>query len=202
MGDIQTGLEVTKGISEFGMLAVSAGFFIVISASLMVICFRWFKSIIDKMISKYNDTLTLLLEESKSQNQKLMYISEALIPETQLRAKTLVNAFVDLNCEKTIELVSRVRRENHIIDKEATEKKVKALVQNMIQDMESKLNLFKYQGNPLGAYIPEETAKAVKQAIIDDLYKNEEASILRTRSNIVICFESIKLDIYHNQSLG
>ena len=41
---------VAKGISDFGMMAIAAAFFIVLVAALMWSCFAWFKILINGMI--------------------------------------------------------------------------------------------------------------------------------------------------------
>ena len=41
-------LNTAQSISNFGMLAVTAGFFLVLSAILMVTCFKWFMRVINK----------------------------------------------------------------------------------------------------------------------------------------------------------
>lgn len=45
---------VAKNIGDVGMMAVTAAFFLVLTALLWVACFRWFKSIIDGMIKGNN----------------------------------------------------------------------------------------------------------------------------------------------------
>lgn len=48
MGGINEATEVARGISEQGFLVMTAAFFLVLSAMMMVACFKWFKSIITK----------------------------------------------------------------------------------------------------------------------------------------------------------
>ena len=43
---------VAKGISDFGMMAIAAAFFLILAAALMVSCFVWFKGIINGMIDR------------------------------------------------------------------------------------------------------------------------------------------------------
>lgn len=39
---------VAHGISDFGMMAVTAAFFLLLSAAMMVAIFKWFKAIINQ----------------------------------------------------------------------------------------------------------------------------------------------------------
>ena len=78
-------MTVAHGISELGMMAITAAFFLLLSALLWVACFRWFKSIIDNMIKGNTQMVNDLLVETRKQNDMLTDISEGLRPETQLR---------------------------------------------------------------------------------------------------------------------
>ena len=51
-------IEVAKGISDFGMMATTCAFFLLLSGGLMIACFRWFKSIINKIMTHNTSTLS------------------------------------------------------------------------------------------------------------------------------------------------
>lgn len=48
MNEAQQAMEVAKGISDYGMMAVTAAFFLILSAAMMIAIFKWFKSIISQ----------------------------------------------------------------------------------------------------------------------------------------------------------
>lgn len=87
MEQIEGAVTVAKGISDWGMMAMTAAFFLVLSAGLMVACFKWFKSIINDIIKGQKDTMSELLEETRTQNSMLATLTEGLKPEVQLRIK-------------------------------------------------------------------------------------------------------------------
>ena len=107
--------EVAKGISDFGMMAVTAAFFLVLSAAMMVAIFKWFKSIITQMMQDNKESLQELAKTTNAQNDMLQDISEGLRTETQLRIRNLTGFAFDLSIEQVCRLVKRVREENHII---------------------------------------------------------------------------------------
>ena len=41
MTEVQHVTEVAKGISDYGMMAVSAAFFLLLSAAMMIALFKW-----------------------------------------------------------------------------------------------------------------------------------------------------------------
>jgi len=61
--------KVAEGIGDFGMMAVTAAFFLILAGGLMVACFKWFKSIINGIIADNKKTMDELLHETKKQNE-------------------------------------------------------------------------------------------------------------------------------------
>ena len=122
---IEEAVTTAKGISDFGMMAITAAFFLILSAGLMIACFKWFKSIINTIIKDNKGTMLELLEETRAQNSMLASMTEGLRPETQLRIKNISGAYFDLAKYHVCEMIKRVRKENHIIDHEATAKKIR-----------------------------------------------------------------------------
>ena len=116
---------VAKGISDFGMMAIAAAFFIVLAAALMWSCFAWFKTLINGMVDAQKKSMQDLLAETRAQNAALTDIAEGLRPETQLRIRNLTGFAFDLAIEKVCRLIKKVRTENHITDHEATSIKIR-----------------------------------------------------------------------------
>ena len=113
MGGINEATEVARGISEQGFLVMTAAFFLVLSAMMMVACFKWFKSIITKSMEDYGESLKELIEKTNDQNNMLSDISEGLRPETQLRIKNMTSEFFNLSARRVLEIIEQVRKENH-----------------------------------------------------------------------------------------
>lgn len=124
MGGINEATEVARGISEQGFLVMTAAFFLVLSAMMMVACFKWFKSIITKSMEDYGESLKELIEKTNDQNNMLSDISEGLRPETQLRIKNMTSEFFNLSARRVLEIIEQVRKETHISDRNRTHEKL------------------------------------------------------------------------------
>lgn len=194
-------LETGKAISDYGMMAITAGFFLVLSAILMVTIFRWFMKLINAMMEEQKQTMKQLIEETKTQNVQLADISEGLMPETQLRVKTISAISFDLSMEKVLQIIKRVRRENHIEDREATDAKVRQLLYNLFGDMGSKFDLFTYRGKRLSAYTDAQGwCDILAEVIKSEIYNEKGENDARARTNIEAVFSRIKLDFYHSMA--
>lgn len=202
---VNAALQTGKGISDFGMMAITAGFFLVLSALLMVACFRWFMNMVNQLMTSqkeinqdYKDTMRQLLEETRAQNERLNVLSESLMPETQLRIKTLSNVFFDLSVEKVCRIIKKVREENHISDKEATARKIRTLLTNIHEDRNSKLDYFSYRGNRLSEYTEKKWIEQVAKAVEAEIYNENGANNGRAYTNVESVYANIRLEFYHN----
>ena len=202
---VNAALQTGKGISDFGMMAITAGFFLVLSALLMVACFRWFINMVNQLMTSqkeinqdYKDTMRQLLEETRAQNERLNVLSESLMPETQLRIKTLSNVFFDLSVEKVCRIIKKVREENHISDKEATARKIRTLLTNIHEDRNSKLDCFSYRGNRLSEYTERKWIEQVAKAVEAEIYNENGANNGRAYTNVESVYANIRLEFYHN----
>ena len=160
---------VAKGISDFGMMAIAAAFFIVLAAALMWSCFAWFKGLINGMIEANNKAMADLLAETRAQNAALTDIAEGLRPETQLRIRNLTGFAFDLSIEKVLRLIKRVRTENHIVDHEATSLKIRKSLRVIHDDRNSKFDTFTYKGKPLSSYCSEDWIEQVAKVVESEI---------------------------------
>ena len=62
---INPAIETGKSIGDFGMMAITAGFFLVLSALMWVTFFRWFMKVINDTMSAQRETFKELLAETR-----------------------------------------------------------------------------------------------------------------------------------------
>lgn len=195
---ISSALQTTRGISEFGMMAMTAGFFLVLSALMMIACFRWFMKLINDMLVAQKETMKQLLDETRMQNDRLNDISEGLIPETQMRIKTLSNIAFDLSVERVCRIIKKVRTENHIADRQATRNKIRVLLTNLHEDRNSKFDCFHYKGRKLSEYTNAAWVDRVSKVVEYELYNESGENNGRAYTNVESAYANIRLEFYHN----
>lgn len=198
---VEHGLETARTIGDVGMMAVTAAFFLVLAAMLMIACFKWFKSIINEMLKKNSKMIDELLAETRNQNNMLLDISEGLRPETQLRIKNTSNIYFDYAVEKVCRIIKKVREENHIIDREATKKKIRTLLLNLHEDRNSRFDYYTYRGKRLSSYTSPEWVDWVADVVEAEVYA-ENPNNGRSYTNVQAVYERIKLDFYHKMNNG
>lgn len=199
MENISNVTEVAKGIGDFGMMAVTAAFFLILAAGLMVACFKWFKSIINGIITDNKQIMTDLLDETKRQNEQLTDISEGLRPETQLRVKNTSGIYFDFAVEKVCRMIKKVREENHIANREATKAKIRTLLINLHEDRNSRFDYYTYRGKRLTSYTSPVWIDWVEEVVIKEVY-SENPNNSRAYTNVSAVYERIKLDFYHKMN--
>ena len=68
----------------------------------VAIHFKWFKHLVDNVITRQEKVINDLLVETKAQNEVLSDINEGLKPISQMQINSVCNNFFDLDCEKTV----------------------------------------------------------------------------------------------------
>lgn len=213
---VESVLRTGESVSNLGMMAVTAGFFLVLSALLMVACFRWFMKLVNMMIENQKqmiadqqknmqemmttqqESMMQLLEETRQQNQKLNDISEGLVPETQLRIKTVSDVLFELSVEKVCRIIKRVRQENNIKNKEATLQKIRTLLSNHHEDRNARLDVFHYRGRKLSTYTDPKWVDKVSKVVEGEIYNETGENNGRAYTNVSAVYENIKLEFHHN----
>ena len=188
--------SVAKGISDLGMMAVTAGVFLLLSMGLMISCFAWFKSLINGIIDDNRGAMQELLDETRAQNEKLTDISEGLRPETQLRIKNTANVFFDLAVEQVCRIIKKVREENHIVDHEATAAKIRTLLHNIHEDRNTRFESYTYRGRKLSEYTDIAWVEKVASVVEDEIYNSAGPNNGRAYTNVKAAYDDIKLDFY------
>lgn len=197
MSEVQHVTEVAKDISDYGIMIVICAIFLLLASGLMITCFRWFKSVIENILNDYSDKLTHLQELATKNGEAMVDIAEGLIPETQLRIKSISGVFFDLAVEKVCRLIKKIREENHIVDKEATKTKIHTLLHNLYEDRNSRFDNFRYRGKRLSEYCNPDWIEWVAQVIESELYNEAGANNDRAYTNVKAVYDNIKLDFYH-----
>lgn len=194
---VTQGLEVAKGIGDYGMMAVTAGFFLILSMGIMVALFRWGRSVFNQMLQENRQDMQDLLAETRRQNDMLNDISEGLRPETQLRIRNLTGFAFDLSVEQVCRLIKRVRKENHIADHEATAEKIRKSLQVIHDDRNSRFDTFSYKGRPISDCCNTEWVEQVAKVVEGELYHEDGENNARAYTNVKLAYDNIKTDFYH-----
>lgn len=196
MNEVQHVTEVAKGISDLGLMAVTAAFFLLLSAAMMIAIFRWFKNIINDMIQEQKNGMKDLTEETRKQNDMLQDISDGLRTETQLRIRNLTGFAFDLTVEQVCRLIKRVRKENHIIDHEATAEKIRKSLKVIHEDRNSRFDPFTYHGKPLSDFCAPEWVEDVAKVVESEIYNEDGENNARAYTNVKLAYDNIKTDFY------
>lgn len=191
-------LQVAKGISDYGIMIIICAVFLILASGLMIACFRWFRTVITNIMTDYSEQLKTLQETATRNGEAMIDIAEGLIPETQMRVKTISGAFFDMSVEKVCRLIKRIREENHIANEEATKTKIRTLLHNMYEDRNSRFDYFRYRGKKLSEYCNPEWVEWVSKVIEGEIYNEAGINNDRAYTNVKAVYDNIKLDFYHN----
>lgn len=195
MNEVQQVTEIAKGISDYGLMAVTATFFLLLSAAMMIAIFRWFKSMINRMLEQ-QECLRQLLDILQDNNAAIKNLAERLEPETQMRIRNLTGFAFDLTVEQVCRLIKRVRKENHIIDHEATAEKIRKSLKVIHEDRNSRFDPFTYHGKPLSDFCAPEWVEDVAKVVESEIYNADGENNARAYTNVKLAYDNIKTEFY------
>lgn len=195
MNEVQQVTEIAKGISDYGLMAVTAAFFLLLSAAMMIAIFRWFKSMINRMLEQ-QECLRQLLDILQDNNAAIKNLAERLEPETQMRIRNLMGFAFDLTVEQVCRLIKRVRKENHIIDHEATAEKIRKSLKVIHEDRNSRFDPFTYHGKPLSDFCAPEWIEDVAKVVESEIYNADGENNARAYTNVKLAYDNIKTEFY------
>lgn len=198
MEETNAALKVAESISDFGMMAVAAAFFIILAIIMMVMFVKWFKDIINNIMDSNQNMLSKLDTQMKENNDIMKSIAEGLRPETLLRVQTTSEMAFQLAQFRLLEIIETVRTENHIVDRQATENKIEKLVLNLHEEMNGKFEYYSYRGKKLSKYVNPKWVEWMQQGVVGEIYSEQERNEDRTLTNVSAIFKRINLDFNHN----
>lgn len=197
MGEMtEQSLQVAKGISDYGVLIMIGAVYLLLSASMMIAVFKWFKSIIDRIMQQQEE-LKPLMEAIRENGNTMNRIAEGLRPETQLRIRNLSGFAFDLSVEQVCRLIKKIRTENHIADHERTAEKIRKSLQVIHDDRNSRFDTFTYGGAKLSAYTNPEWVEQVAKVVEGEIYNEDGENGGRAYTNVKLAYDNIKTDFYH-----
>lgn len=196
MTDPTNAIQVAHGISDYGAMAMMSAFYLILSAGLMITCFKWFKSVINQILDENRKHWETASQENQTQTQLMIEISEGLRVETQLRIRNLSGFAFDLAVEQVCRIIKNVREQNHIVDHEATDLKVRRLLHNIYEDRKSRFDPFVYHGKPLSTYCNPQWIDQVATVVEAELYNENGQDNPRAFNNVKMAYDDIKIDFY------
>ena len=194
--DAQNVTEVAKGISDYGMMAVTAAIYLLLSAAMMIAIFKWFNTIINCILGQQTESMKQLAEIQSENNRMLKFMSDGLKTETMLRIRNLTGFAFDLSVEQVCRLVKRIRKENHIADRQTTAAKIRKCLQVIHDDRNSRFDPFTYGGKPLSDYCNKRWVEDVAKVVESELYNEDGENNARAYTNIKLAYDNIKTDFY------
>ena len=196
MNEVKAIAETAQSIGDFGALIVIGSAFIVLSLGMWIAIFKWFKTIINRILGQQTESMRQLAEIQRENNRMLKFMSDGLKTETMLRIRNLTGFAFDLSVEQVCRLVKRIRKENHIADRKTTATKIRKCLQVIHDDRNSRFDPFTYGGKPLSDYCSKKWVEDVAKVIESELYNEDGENNARAYTNIKLAYDNIKTDFY------
>ncbi len=195
---VSSGIEIGRGISEVGLLAIAAGFFVVFSIMNLLLFYGIFKKLFnnlmeDKKVNE-NELRDSILDLSKQ--------LEPMSDESRFRnvetIKKIAAKEFELSVEQVCNVINNVKTDNHVADNESyIQDKLRRLLNNIHRERSNYFTAFKHNGHQLNFYINPKWAERVIDVAFSEVYDPID-NPKRTRSNVKAIYDEIKIEFVSN----
>lgn len=196
MENIDALTTTVEHVSNYGVMAVIAAMFLLLTGSMLIACFQWFKHIINSIIEKNDITMNQLILETKTQNQTLQDISESLRPNDWMKTQFIINMSFEAYVGRACRLVSDIIEENNINDKENTRNKIHQRVGNLCHQRNTELGIFTYGSKKLSEYMDPAWVERMSEVVEREVYSKSGVNPDRTYAVIKAAYDEIKNELY------
>jgi len=191
-------IEVSKGISEAGLLVITAAFYLIVTATMMIIIMRWFVRLVNKIFDAQQTTLDSILELQKGQDVKINQVKEALTGEVFNQIRVVADYAFDYNKIQIVLTIAQVKEENNLDDRDRVEKKVKMILENFYNRRNSNFDAFTYNGKKLSYYANPEWTKKIYNFCIESIYDGRVYHRDYYIKNLDRFYEEVKVEFFNN----
>lgn len=181
----KSSLEMAQAASDYGALKVIFGVFMVFMI-LLVILFVY-------QVFSMNSKIGIINQAAVKTQAYFEGIQEKTIGKDQAQViirRSLNNISVLIKYH-----VLRIRLENHISDKEGTEKKITSIIRNEYAELQTFLSNFQVEDKILSEVLNEEDTRIIKGFVLEQVYSpSEEFRVPQMDQSTDILINGIKLE--------
>lgn len=181
----KSSIEIAQAASDYGALKVIFGVFIVFMILLVI----------------------LFIYQVFSMNSKIGVINQAAIKTQQyfegVMNRTLGKEQANVILRRSLNNISimikyhilRIRLENHVSDKEGTEKKINQIIHNEYIELQTFLSNFLVEDQPLSDILNQDDCLLIKQFVIEQVYTPADSfKVSQMDQSADILMNGIKLE--------
>lgn len=191
-------IEVGRGITDFGFMVITAAFYLAGTGIMLFYFIKWFIKIINGIIDRQQKTMDEILNIQKTQFDMIKDIREGVNDELLTQIKVLSGYAFDNAKIEVFRSLERIKRENHIDNRPAIEKKIHLILENLHSNRNSKFDNFSYAGKRLSEYTTHEWVNKIADIMLCEIYDETGYNNGRAANNIELAYEEIKVEFYKN----
>lgn len=191
-------IDVGKGITDFGFMVITAAFYLACTGAMMFYFIKWFVKIINGIIDRQQKTMDEILDIQRAQFDMIKDIREGVNDELLAQVKVLSGYAFDNAKNVVFRSLEKVKKENHIDNRPAIEKKIRLILENLHSNRNSKFDNFSYAGKRLSEYTRHEWVDKIAEIMLCELYDEAGYNNGRAANNIDLAYEEIKVEFYKN----
>jgi hypothetical protein len=189
---------VAKGVSDFGMVVVAAGFYLTITAVMMIVILKWFVKLVNGIINSQQAALKEILVLQKSQDAKIGQIKEAVTSEEFNKIRVMSDYAFDFNMFQVLLSIADIKERNNLKNRTRVEKDLHQVLNNLYERRNSDFDTFTYNGKKLSQYANHDWAERLYDLCIDAIYDGKDYQRAHYLGKLKQFYETVKIEFLDN----
>jgi hypothetical protein len=198
MDEITHAINVSKSVSEFGVLVVTAAAFVIAAIGLQAFFSKTTKKLINDIITTQQTMLKEILELLRGQNAGIGELKEALTGEILNQIRIVSNYAFDYNKYQVLMAIAQIKEGNNLENIQTVERKLKMILNNLYNKRNSDFDAFAYNGKKLSYYTNPEWSEHIYKFCIDAIYDGNAYNRDKYLHNLNIFYEEVKIEFFDN----
>jgi ABC-type multidrug transport system fused ATPase/permease subunit len=192
-------LDVAKGISDYGMSAITAACFLVICLIMFAAMIKFVAKTINNLIGKQQESISNLTTKQSDILAMIKDVHHTSNNKLLEQVHVVSSMAFDNSKNSVIQALILIKKDNHLENNEYfIEQKVRLIVENIHNDRNSKFDNFNYRGKSLSEYTDPNWISKISALMVSELYASDDLNINNASYNIHLAYQSFKVEFYKN----
>ena len=174
-------IDVAKGISDYGFMAVYCGICLALTAWAVI-----------RSVKKITKAVELLSETQQPMYEIVKEIRFGANRDLYAQANVVASYSFDYSRVEVLRALYRIVRDNNLEDRAGVERKVYLVLGNLQATRSIRMSNFSVNGRRLSEYIKPEWVEIVAKAMLAELYSDGKFNLDRAETNIGLVYNEIE----------
>ena len=187
-------IEVAKGISEYGFMAMTTAFYLVTTGVLVV----WLGKFFNKTIQNQQEMLKSIIVSLGEQKTEIKQLKEAMTGEVYNQIRIAVKHVFRSIIHEVCITIADTKEGNNLSNRTAVEERIVDRVENFYKSDCADLSAFQYEGKNLAECMNPKWMNKTSDFCITSVFDEQPYHRRLYLPHLKVMFEKFRLELFEN----